>query len=210
MNKAKEFWDWFVANNARYLFIHEIETELQQNYLSELAEKLHQFNRNLFFLVGGHPDEDMELVITAEGNKKYFEKVDEIMKEAPTLERWKLVAFKPPMGCDFKIEYQGIVFDPHHIWFMALENPGQPADIGIQVCYKDYQQERENEFLGGTFLILDIVLGEKSSALDLHHIEAGPLPDDPEEEGFYKLEELAGYIQWKKSGGAGGNGIFKS
>jgi hypothetical protein len=103
------------------------------------------------------------------------------------------------MGCDFKIEYQGIVFDPHHIWFMALENPEQPKDIGIQVCYKDYQQEKENEFLGGTFLILDIVLGEKSAALDLQHIETGPLPEDPEEEGFYRMDELEKYIKWKQT-----------
>jgi hypothetical protein len=200
MFKAKEFWAWFSENNAKYLFVHEIEPALQQKYLAELAEELHKFNRNLFFLVGGHPDEDMELVITAEGNKKYFEKVEELVATAPPVPRWKIIAFKPPMGCDFKIEYQGLVFDPREIWFMALENPAKPEDIGIQVCYKNYQQEKENEFLGGTFLILDIVLGEKSSALDLQHIEVGPLPENPEEDGFVKLEELEGFIKWKKNG----------
>lgn len=201
MFKAKEFWDWFEKNNARYIFIHEIDMALQQTYLTELAEKLHHYNRNLFFLVGGHPDEDVELVITAEGNRKYFEAVEDLVKEAPVIPRWKIIAFKPPMGTDFKIEYQGLIFNPPEIWFMALENPENPKDIGIQVCYKEYAQERENEFLGGTFLILDIVLGEKSATLDLNHVEAGPLPEDPEAEGFYRLEELARYIAWKKSGG---------
>jgi hypothetical protein len=199
MFKAKEFWDWFSLNNAKFLFIHEVEPALQQKFLSELAEKLHQFNRNLFFLVGGHPNDDMELVITAEGNKKYFDKVSELVNEAPSIPRWKVLAFKPPMGCDFKIDYQGLTFDPQQIWFMAMENPDDPKDIGVQICYQDYEQEKENEFLGGTFLILDIVLGERSSALDLHHIEVGPLPENPEEEGFFPLSKLKEYIETKKN-----------
>jgi hypothetical protein len=198
MFKAKEFWDWFIANNARYLFIHEVEPALQQTFLAELADKLHVFNRNLFFLVGGNPDEDMELVITAEGNRKYFDKVEELVNAAPEIPRWKVLAFKPPMGCDFKIDYQGYTFDPTQIWFIALENPANPSEVGIQVCYNDYTQERENEFLGGTFLILDIVLGEYSATMDLHHIEVGPLPENPEDEGFLNLCELEKYIRWKK------------
>lgn len=202
MFKAKEFWDWFNENNARYLFIHEVEPHLQQKFLSELADKLHAYNRNLFFLVGGHPNEDMELVITAEGNKKYFDNVSELVSAAPEIARWKVIAFKPPMGCDFKIDYQGLTFDPKEIWFMSMENPDEPNDIGIQVCYNNYEQEKENEFLGGTFLILDIVLGEKSSALDLHHIEVGPLPENPLEEGFLPLSSLKQYIESRKSNSA--------
>ncbi len=198
MSKAHEFWDWFLANNARYLFIHEVEPALQQKFLAELADKLHEYNGNLFFLVGGTPNEDMELVITAEGNRKYFDLVESLVEAAPQIPRWKILAFKPPMGCDFKIDYQGYTFDPAQIWFLALENPADPSEIGIQVCYNDYKQERENEFLGGTFLILDIVLGERSATLDLHHIEVGPLPENPEDEGFLKLCDLHKYIRWKK------------
>lgn len=198
MFKAKEFWDWFAENNARYLFIHEVEPALQQKFLAELADKLHAYNRNLFFLVGGKPDEDMELVITAEGNRKYFSLVEALVSEAPEIPRWKLLAFKPPMGCEFRIDYQGFTFDPTKTWFLVLENPSAPSETGIQVCYEHFEPEKENEFLGGTFLILDIVLGEKSAALDLHHVEVGPLPENPEEEGYMRLSDLAGYIAEKK------------
>lgn len=198
MSKAKEFWDWFSANNARYLFIQEVEPVLQQKFLEELAERLHAYNSNLFFLVGGNADEDMELVITAEGNRNYFDQVEALVSAAPEIPRWKIIAFKPPMGCDIQIEHQGYTFDPLKTWFLALENPADPKEIGIQVCYSEFTQEKENEFLSGTFLLLDIILGEKSAALDLQHIEVGPLPENPADEGLMPLCDLDKYIRWKK------------
>jgi hypothetical protein len=196
---AVDFWKWFEENNTKYLFLNDVEEDVKKQLLEDLLTKLQNFSDKLFYEIGHHPDNaEQELVITANGDLNYFDKVEELVNAAPEIKDWKIIAFKPAIGFEFSIDYNGLNFDPAKTWFQPLELEERPLDLGLRVCYPDYNSEKEEDFISGTFLMLDAGLGEKTTALDIKYLEVDKTPVDPEQEGMLPLKELGDYISWLK------------
>lgn len=200
MTTAKEFWSWFEKNSSKYFFLNQIDSEKErEKLLDEFLEKLHEYSPKIFFEIGGQPDEKQDLIITAEGNLDYFSKVEELVNRSPKLRDWNIIAFKPPVDGNFTVEHKGVKIDLNKTWFLPLEDENNPKLLGLRICTSDYTSSKENEFVNTAYLALDSILGEKSAALNVQHVEVGDLPDNPEEEGLMNLSELPEYITWKKS-----------
>lgn len=200
MTEAVQFWEWFEANNTKYLFLNDIDEEVKKEILEELLAELHKFSDKLFFELGHHPDKpEQEFVITANGDVNYFDKVEELVAVAPELRDWEILAFKPAMGFEFSIDYNGLNFDPAEAWFQPLELESRPLDLGIRVCYPNYDESKRDDFFNASFLILDAALGEKITALDIKYLDVDKLPEDPEAEGMLPLKQLSEYIEWLKN-----------
>jgi hypothetical protein len=199
MTTEEEFWEWFKKNNSKYFYLNQIESpEEKENLLQELLERLHAYCDNLFFEIGGIPNDPQELIISAEGNQEYFHKVEMLVSKAPKINDWQIIAFKPPIGTDFITHYEDIKLDPHKIWFLPLNNKNNPKSLGLRMYLPNYNSEKEHTFLEGCYQVIDAILGEKSSSLDINHLELDRLPRDPEKEGLIELTELPKYINWRK------------
>jgi hypothetical protein len=196
----KQFWQWFEQNNKTYLFLYEVGAEKKEQLLNNLMEQLHEYCENLWFEIGGHPDEEQELIITAEGNADYFERVEALISAAPKIPNWTFIAFIPPRDIEFEIKYEEVELKPSEMWFEPLEHPDYPAAIGIKVFTRNYELVKDSEWLRpAVYKILDTILGEKSFAIDIEHVAIDQLPDGPDEEGLIELSALPTYIEWKKS-----------
>src|SRR5262245_27302886 len=127
----KQFWEWFEANNKAYLFLNQVDNKEKERLLNNLLTELHKYCDKLFFEAGGHPDGTQEVIIAAEGNKKYFDKVEELIAAAPKLDGWKFIDFIPPRDPDFEINFEGVKLKPNEMWFLPLEHPEDKSLIGI-------------------------------------------------------------------------------
>lgn len=196
----RHFWHWFGQNNKAYLFLNEVDAEEKEQLLNNLMERLHEYCENLWFEIGGHPGEDQELIITAEGNADYFGHVEALINAAPNISNWTFIAFIPPREIEFEMKYEDVVLKPSEMWFEPLEHPNIPAAIGIKICTRNYELVKDSEWLRpAVYKVLDTILGEKSFALDIEHVAIDQLPDEPDEEGLIELSGLPTYIEWKKS-----------
>ncbi len=201
LRKAKQFWSWFEANNAKYLFLNEMTSDVKEQAIKTFQAELHDYCQSVYFLIGNETEaRKKELIITAEGNKDYFSHVEFLIDNAPKLVRWELLKFKPPMGSGFKAVIQNREFDPRVTRCMLLEDAEQPGTIGLRMYYNDFNLTYKRNFAYGTYVMLDMLLGEKSATLDIDHLEIVKTPDNIEEMDFIYLDQIKKYIDIKKAG----------
>lgn len=198
--KAAQFWNWFDANQNKFLFLSDVTQAEKDKLLSEFLVQLHKFNEQLYFEIGGHEeDEKVELTITAEGCVDDFPAVEKLTSSAPEYKNWKIIAFKQPMGNGFSINYGGKVFDPDKIIYIPLISEQDPNAIGLNVCYPDFEESDKEIYINGTYLILDAILGEKSTTLDIEYLEVIKTPENITEFDFRHLSDIADYVAEKKN-----------
>ncbi len=199
MISVKDFWKWFEENSAKFFFLNQIENEEEkEKILDDFLEHLHQYSDKLFFEIGGHPDETQELIITAEGNLDYFPKVEELVKQAPKLKDWNIIAFKPPKEFGFITHYNNIKLNPQEMWFLSLESSNASELIELKIFIRDFDNQQADDYLFATAIVLDNLLGEKLHAKNITHLEIAEAPDNPEGHDLTKLSELPEFIQWIK------------
>ena len=198
MSKENKFWDWFLKNNFRYRSLNQITDKyLKENLLNELLEHLHDYSGHLYYEIGGFANEAQELVISAEGKKEYFNEVERLIEEAPSISSWKFTAFKQPSDSLFVTEYEGLVLDPKLMWFEPLDNENDPSVLGLVVYLKNYTKRHKELFVVGVFKVLDTLLGEKSTALNIQYLDINKLPANPKKKGLIELVDLPKYISWR-------------
>ncbi len=198
MTKEQQFWDWFKANEAKFFFLNQInDDDEKERLLDDFLSHLHEYCDHLFFEVGGLPDEKQDLIITAEGNIDFFEKVEALVIKAPLLEYWNVIAFKPPVKGSI-IEYNGIKLNSETMYFTSL-GYDTSQKIGLRIYIDNYNSTKIKDFLTAAYLILDNILGEKSNAKDIGYVETESLPSISEREKLIELNKLPRYIKWKRS-----------
>ena len=202
MDTTSQFWNWFKDNNKAYTFLNSVDEEVKEKLLNDFLEQLHKYCDSIYFEIGGYPDEAQELIITAEGDKNYFDKVQELVNAAPKIDHWTFIAFKPPMPDNFKSKWDDLELNTEDMWFLPLSND-KTQDLGIRIYFNNQNLIKDNETLTPLlYKMLDTIVGEKSFALDIDYVDTDLLPDEPEEEGLYPILELPKYIEWYKSQGA--------
>ena len=198
MTKQQLFWNWFKANEVKYYFLDRITDENEKEMiLEDLLAHLHEYCDQLFFEVGGYPDEKQDLIITAGGNSEFFDKVEDLVSQSPSLEHWNVIAFKPAME-NAVVEYNGIELNPETIYFIPLTSKTS-SKIGLRIYIENYNSTHQKDFLTAAYLMLDNILGEKSNALNIGHVEIENLAVILEKEDLIEIIKLPRYIEWKRS-----------
>ena len=199
IEKINKFWSWFEKNQHQYLFLDQVDQGEKERLLDEFLQNLHGYCSSLFFAIGGNPKNDkIDIIITAEGIIEHFDKVEQLVNNAPKLQDWNIIAFKQPGESGFKIDFGDREFDPDDIIFIPLVSREDPSAIGIHVCYPDYDEAERSVFMSATFLMLDSLIGEKATSLDIHYLDVIRTPDDIGNYDFMHLSNIGEYIREKK------------
>lgn len=120
---------------------------------------------------------------------------------APVIERWKITAFLQPEtnltkyenGTDKPLDYYGITLRISEMYFIPIENPNKPTDLGIKVLLKNYLVHKDNPRLReAVYVHIEHLICEKAFANDIAFIEIEQLEGDNENQ--IELFNLKSYI----------------
>ncbi len=121
------------------------------------------------------------------------------------VERRKITAFLQPEtnltkyenGTDKPLEYYGITLRISEMYFIPLENPNKPTDLGIKVLLKNYIVHKDNPRLRkAVYVHIEHLIGEKAFANDIAFIEIEELGGN--QNNTIALCYLNAYIQVKQ------------
>jgi hypothetical protein len=205
MNTITNFWNHFQQNNFVFLLLNEIPKDVLKIHFDKLIEILHQYNKDLDLIIKNKTN-GAELIITANGNPYLFKEVELLVHYASVVERWKITAFLQPEinltkyenGTDKPLEYYGITLRISEMYFIPLENPNKPTDLGIKVLLKNYIVHKDNPRLReAVYVHIEHLIGEKAFANDIAFIEMGQWEGD--NVNHIQLYNLKSYIDYCNS-----------
>lgn len=197
-NNARKFWDWFARNEAKYFFLNQIEDEDErEEFLDELLVELHKYCENLYFEVGGIPNEKQDLIISAEGNPDYYDKVEALVSAVPSLRHWNVIAFKPAREAGI-IEHNNAKVDPDTSYFFPLSS-NKTDKLGVRVYVENYDPRYHDDFISALYWLLDNILGEKSNTKEIGYVDVADLSSYPDKDELIELTKLPKYIKWQNS-----------
>ena len=190
-----KFWSWFGSTHESFRSIDKAKDG--EELLDLLLERLHDFDPELYFEVTQPlKDGSNELIISAEGVRAKFPRVEELVAAAPNIPDWRIIAFKPPLGFEFVHEYGELKIDPRRLWFLPLTAKSDPSILGLRIGLPDFDETAKEKIENSVWIILDTGLGEENCAQSIRHLEVVQLPDEPEGAGFIELPELSEYLGW--------------
>jgi hypothetical protein len=207
MNSIQKFWQTFKKENAALFLLNELTKEVRTEKLNTLTKALIKYNKDLGYIIKTD-NEKSELIITAYGNPYLFKEVELLVFHAPSFDRWKITAFLQPemnidafeKGTDKPIEIFGISLRISEIYFIPLQIPGKPHELGIKVLLKNYIIHKHNPSLREVLYVhIEHLIGEKSFANDLSFIEIDQLnTEDIDDDCLLELYNLKSFIDFKK------------
>lgn len=92
-SKIQNFWTWFQQHEQGLYAMSDSSSQEFQ----EMANRLLSIDERLGCEIGPAPDGKKELAISANLRPELFSTVQEIVKDAPPLHKWKIVAFRQPV-----------------------------------------------------------------------------------------------------------------
>ncbi len=192
---AEEFWKAFAEYKDLLMDIDSLDKEQADGLLERLDGDLKKYCSGLEFILGDLTEKGRTLTLTAEGDAELFGYVEELCENAPILDFWDIIAFKPAKGKNVNITFGNYHLSSGKLWFLPLESEEEEGRLGLRVALPDFKQDDE-DLLVAVYSLLEEMIGEYDAACYLEYFELCALPDNPAEVGFYPLTDLPEYVDW--------------
>jgi hypothetical protein len=198
MTAQEKFWIWFTKNNKKFSSILHEDDEEREKLLDEILKHLHAYCKNIWIQMGGGSGAYTELIFTAEGNQKFFDKVRDLVAAAPVIKNWKIIALMPPIEID-SITYDDLTINVEDLGYAPLLNSNNVSAICAFIYVRKYETKKKHaSFDIAIHKILDLILGEECYA-DLEYFELKKWDKAVEP----NILELRDYIITKKTAYSG-------
>jgi len=192
------FWEWFTVKQKDFYRIVKENDRVEMNLFGPLKQALKPISEHIYYLVGMNDKEEVELIFTSEGVIRYFPLVENLVRQAPQLDNWRIIAHKPASNMEkFAVTMGDYKFTEANIHFFVNHYPEYPDLIDISLVYSDYKEEDKTLILNGCFIFLDNYLGELEFAL---HIDEAQLVASAAAEGqeLIPILKLKDYLIWRE------------
>lgn len=192
---AEEFWKQFTEYKDNLMDIDSLDSSDADALLVRLDKDLKQYSEGIDFVLGDLTDKGRTLTFTSEGDVDYFDDLISLCEQAPILDFWDIIAFKPAKGSNVSVSFEKYRISSKNLWFMSLENDEERTKVGLRVALKEYVEEDE-DLLIAVYSLIEQMLGEYDTAMLLGYLELCPLGNNPEQENFHPMTDLPEYMEW--------------
>ena len=170
MKKINTFWNWFQDNNQTIQnLINEIPKN-QKHISFWINNNLSYYCREIDFVIvlSKNGNIKSELILTANGNPKYFNQVIDLVDNAPNLKNWKFTAFIQPTerieeimkGLDDLYIFHEMTLKASELTFLPVEYDEVSNKVEIVVFLKSYNLYCDTKTLQqAIFIIMQDVVG---------------------------------------------------
>lgn len=206
-NCIKDFWNYFEKNNFAFLMLNELEIEIKNEKCNELNRLLQLFHPKLGFILNTSNTQN-RLIITAHGNPYLFKSVDLLVKYAPVLINWSVIACIPPSqnldnyrnGTDQTFYYHGISLKISEMKYAVISCDNNPLLVSLNIYVKNFMVHSYNDYLvTAIYIILEMLLGEKSFSNEIHFVKISQITTEAEENlKLVALYHLPAYIAYTR------------
>lgn len=198
-SREEEFWSWFKKNEDR---IYNFENN-QDQIFAEIKDHLHKYKEGLVFEISRSKEGTREFVVSGDGIKEYFPDVTSLVSKAPELDRWDIIAFRPRIDSfsEFKLVYEGVEFSPDNILFKAVNSQ---RGFDLVIFHPKYTEDDRNIIIGGSYILLDMAIGEFDVATGIRYINFKPMPQDVYDVDLLPISKLRSVFDSYKHSKSGG------
>ena len=191
--KEDKFWKWFQKNEE--IFYNQIENlEVRESLFMDLSKSLSKVHSSFAYEFSPIQANGLrEMMISAEGDRKLFPTVEQLILKAPVLNNWKFIAFRQRVkGDEFSIEYGGIKIGYCDLYFRFFEQKDQ---LGIELNIKNFDNKGQTQ--DAIYILLDGLLGEYDVTTKIDWIDWVKL-DENNIENLSPIVELRTLIDRRK------------
>ena len=146
------FWQWFQIHQDS---LYEFERD-QDRIFDTLSAQLHKVDSALTFEFGPKRNGKREFIISADGIRAAFPKVEALYAAAPSLPKWIIVKFRPRRA-PFDIRFGDEIVKADDV---SVTVHPQGDQVGLTVTIPGYDPAEHDRFAGFVYLFLDQALGE--------------------------------------------------
>lgn len=203
MKTIKLFWEWFQGNEITLRTLRDQKSEIQKIFLYWLNRHLHNYCEALDCIII-YPEKSGQLnrlVVSANGDPAYFEKVTDLVHNAPILLNWKIIEFIQPSEniaamearLDKPYVFKDIVSERSELKFTAFSYESENK-IDVVVYLKNFIMYCNNKnLLQAVITIIEDAIGDKSLYQNISFVELAHVTMDESNELIY-LYEMQDYI----------------
>lgn len=203
MRRITLFWEWIQYNEQTLRNLRNEKPKVQKMFLFWLDRHLHNYCENLesILMFPVNENEPVQLVISANGDPEYFNKVTTLVEAAPTLKNWKFVAFIQPSenidemeaGLDKPYVFKDIILKASELKFMPFQYENEKK-IDMIVYLKNFTVLCHNKnLLHVVYIIMQDIIGEKLLHQNINFVELAQLPEQEDDELIH-LYDLQFYL----------------
>lgn len=192
-----DFWNWFQNNEEAFFNVVKNNKNIEKGFFDKLSPKLAELKDGYFYLTGMYDDNTVELVLTADGNTKNIVFVEELVEQAPKIDRWKFTALKPALDIkNVAIKMAGYTFDSDNLFFYSNDHSEYPDEIDISIVHNERTEENEQQIGSGTFIFLDNYLGELDFLSNIDNLKI--IGRQEAEKELIPIEKLKDFLTWRQ------------
>ncbi len=197
INSNNDFWNWFLQNEKTFFNVVKNNNNIHKNFFDKLSPKLEDLREGYFFVSGMFNDETAELVLTADGNVKNINFVEELVNAAPKIDGWKITAHKEPMDIEnIEIEMGNYIFNSENIFFYSNDFKEYPDEIDISVIHNELNDINKEQVGNGTYIFLDNYLGEIDFINNIDNLSIIGKQESQKE--LIPISKLKDFLNWRR------------